>query len=604
MTIAEFHATAGDGVSFEAGRECTVVTKNPAGWWYVDMEGQEGWVPSSYLERKPSSPAPTPAPSTTSPPPPPVAPKAAKKEQSKDLVRELPKKKELAKKDPAREMVRKEISRERKEVASKTEPKKETAVRETPKKQEPIARRDPKKKMELKNDTSPLGVRKFSLASRSTNLVNAEQEQERPTLRRSTSTDSGLYEELQAVKKKESNPLHSPPPVRVTQAPPRPKRPKNTPTLPNPKSISSSKSPKADRHTLKATISGPLPYQPSPNSRRKSEATTQSAFKSSTLHSPSSETTKLTKVPTAGLHAKPVVRRGGSDEMLNSLPSTRDSGARHVKKNSSPDMTLDSLSNGPSTSRRMAEPPTRPNPHTRRGSADNTTGNAYKTELAKKLATKTAVLSSSQQPKRPSPPNRPKAPPTRPQPSKVEPGKRPPPPRPSTSPAMPKKSVFVTIGNYSGGDAASCLTFSDGEDVDVIERNDDGWWFVKIGKKEGWAPSTYIEEKQSTGRSCPPRPKPPPPFSTNITQKRELDEPDTCDPTPKPKPRPVPRGRKTTTCFYRAIDSYEVPAYEDSGLSLTQGRLYELKEKREGGWWLMKDGDIEGWAPSSYFKAV
>jgi hypothetical protein len=24
----------------------------------------------------------------------------------------------------------------------------------------------------------------------------------------------------------------------------------------------------------------------------------------------------------------------------------------------------------------------------------------------------------------------------------------------------------------------------------------DGWWFVKIGDKEGWAPSTYIETRE------------------------------------------------------------------------------------------------------------
>ena len=29
----------------------------------------------------------------------------------------------------------------------------------------------------------------------------------------------------------------------------------------------------------------------------------------------------------------------------------------------------------------------------------------------------------------------------------------------------------------------------------VKEKTSDGWWFVRIGDKEGWAPSTYIESK-------------------------------------------------------------------------------------------------------------
>ena len=51
MTIADFQAQVDDGLSFAAGAEVSVITKNPSGWWYVEMGEKEGWVPSSYLEK-------------------------------------------------------------------------------------------------------------------------------------------------------------------------------------------------------------------------------------------------------------------------------------------------------------------------------------------------------------------------------------------------------------------------------------------------------------------------------------------------------------------------------------------------------------------------
>jgi hypothetical protein len=51
--------------------------------------------------------------------------------------------------------------------------------------------------------------------------------------------------------------------------------------------------------------------------------------------------------------------------------------------------------------------------------------------------------------------------------------------------------------------------------------------------------------------------------------------------------------------MYRAAVSYQVPVYEDSGITLVAGQLYEVLEKQEG-WWFVKDTQGEGWAPASY----
>ena len=595
LTIGDFVASAGDGISFSAGKECKVVTKNSAGWWYVEMEGEEGWVPSSYLERKLTSPT---KPHPVSPPAFSLPNKKAlltKKEPIKEQRQEPMAKREEAKKEPPRP------PREPKEPHQRL-PRKDISPPRPPKVYLPKERKEPLTK------TSPHQPRRLSLTAKSSSASSVEAEK-RPSLRRSTSTDSGLYEEV-GIKKPKENYLHSPPPVK-RNAPPKPSRPKNAPTLPN--SIAASKSPRPDRKSLKASISVPMPYQPSPNTRRKSE---QEPPTSRNMKSISGSRSPAMKP------ARPQVKRGGNDELSNSWSVPRrgtndiDSGGRHVKKNSSPEIKLGAMQE---VGRKNTQSP-RPVPHTRRSSTEGgTSAAAYKLELAKKLSGKSGA---AQPPKRPSPPNRPKAPPggrnaatlgsraqagppARPQP----PGKRPPPPRPGGSPAtVAKKTVYVTIGGYSGGDAGVCLHFKDGEEVEVMEKSSDGWWFVKMGDKEGWAPSTYIEERQrpatgsSSGRPPPSRAKPPPPSNTAAppVASRKPPEPEEPDSAPKPKPRPRPR--KSTAAFYRASESYDVPAYEDSGMPLVKGRVYELKEKSDNGWWLMKDGDTDGWAPASHFK--
>lgn len=50
VTIEDFQDTVGDGLSFKTGQTAYVKEKTPAGWWFVEINGQEGWVPASYLE--------------------------------------------------------------------------------------------------------------------------------------------------------------------------------------------------------------------------------------------------------------------------------------------------------------------------------------------------------------------------------------------------------------------------------------------------------------------------------------------------------------------------------------------------------------------------
>ncbi|XP_067858036.1 SH3 and PX domain-containing protein 2A isoform X2 [Heptranchias perlo] len=51
-TIAEFQTHIADGISFRGGQKAEVIEKNSGGWWYVQIGQQEGWAPSSYIDKR------------------------------------------------------------------------------------------------------------------------------------------------------------------------------------------------------------------------------------------------------------------------------------------------------------------------------------------------------------------------------------------------------------------------------------------------------------------------------------------------------------------------------------------------------------------------
>ncbi|XP_013397808.1 SH3 and PX domain-containing protein 2A isoform X2 [Lingula anatina] len=50
VTIADFTDSAGDGLSFKQDAIVQVLQKHSTGWWYVSIEGNEGWAPESYIK--------------------------------------------------------------------------------------------------------------------------------------------------------------------------------------------------------------------------------------------------------------------------------------------------------------------------------------------------------------------------------------------------------------------------------------------------------------------------------------------------------------------------------------------------------------------------
>lgn len=49
------------------------------------------------------------------------------------------------------------------------------------------------------------------------------------------------------------------------------------------------------------------------------------------------------------------------------------------------------------------------------------------------------------------------------------------------------------------------FSFEKGDTMEIIEKDENGWWLARSGGKEGWVPSNYLEEYVA------PKPSPPPP---------------------------------------------------------------------------------------------
>ncbi|KAJ8317011.1 hypothetical protein KUTeg_004915 [Tegillarca granosa] len=55
--------------------------------------------------------------------------------------------------------------------------------------------------------------------------------------------------------------------------------------------------------------------------------------------------------------------------------------------------------------------------------------------------------------------------------------------------------VYCTVAEFSDS-VGDGISFQTNERVTVLDKTETGWWFVKIGDKEGWAPSSYIEKQE------------------------------------------------------------------------------------------------------------
>ncbi|XP_015205029.2 SH3 and PX domain-containing protein 2B isoform X1 [Lepisosteus oculatus] len=156
---------------------------------------------------------------------------------------------------------------------------------------------------------------------------------------------------------------------------------------------------------------------------------------------------------------------------------------------------------------------------------------------------------------------------------------------PKEEPIGKKKSGFVEraasflkrVGDFTSGDPllldqyvavtdyekqeSSEISLHVGQVVEVIEKNESGWWFVSSEDAQGWVPATCLEAQ---------------------------DDPDDFS-------LPAEEEEKYAVIYpYTARDKDEI--------NLERGATVEVIQKNLEGWWKIRYQGQEGWAPASYLK--
>lgn len=180
------------------------------------------------------------------------------------------------------------------------------------------------------------------------------------------------------------------------------------------------------------------------------------------------------------------------------------------------------------------------------------------------------------------------------------------------------------------------VTLDRGTVVEVIQKNLDGWWWVRQNGKEGWAPATYMMKAEKAHMERVARAS-----GVQIVGKLEdisdlmqdEDGDDSWDDEPDPPPRPIrnylsqksrslerggslrppPRQNsiknikvdikppKVTKSQYVTIADFTDTVGD--GISFSRGESVEVKEKTADGWWFVSIGGKEGWAPSTFIES-
>uniref|UniRef100_A0A9J8BQY6 SH3 and PX domains 2B n=1 Tax=Cyprinus carpio carpio TaxID=630221 RepID=A0A9J8BQY6_CYPCA len=119
---------------------------------------------------------------------------------------------------------------------------------------------------------------------------------------------------------------------------------------------------------------------------------------------------------------------------------------------------------------------------------------------------------------------------------------------------------YVAVTDYEKQESSEISLYV-GQVVEVIEKNESGWWFVSTEDAQGWVPATCLEVQ---------------------------DDPDDFS-------LPAEEEEKYTAIYpYSARDQDEI--------DLERGMTVEVIQKNLEGWWKIRYQGKEGWAPASYLK--
>ncbi|KAM3600929.1 uncharacterized protein V6R79_004748 [Siganus canaliculatus] len=119
---------------------------------------------------------------------------------------------------------------------------------------------------------------------------------------------------------------------------------------------------------------------------------------------------------------------------------------------------------------------------------------------------------------------------------------------------------YVAVTDYEKQESSE-ISLHVGQVVEVIEKNESGWWFVSSEDAQGWVPATCLEAQDDPD---------------DFTFPGEEEE------------------------KYSVI--YPYSARDEDEIDLERGMIVEVIQKNLEGWWKIRYHGREGWAPASYLK--
>lgn len=161
------------------------------------------------------------------------------------------------------------------------------------------------------------------------------------------------------------------------------------------------------------------------------------------------------------------------------------------------------------------------------------------------------------------------------------------------------------------------ISFDRNDSIEVLEKDESGWWLVRVGTEEGWAPSNYIEEvKPVTSRKLNPPKKPLPKLIPGDQAKKTLDSTTTtnnnnCNNTStscskndnKNDDNKIDNTRIFNDCLYIVVGDFS--AFSEEELSVEEGMYVNIMDKSNNEWWYVSlpTGE-EGWVPANCISTV
>ena len=94
--------------------------------------------------------------------------------------------------------------------------------------------------------------------------------------------------------------------------------------------------------------------------------------------------------------------------------------------------------------------------------------------------------------------------------------------------SSPKRKKHVVIASYVAEESGE-VSLEEGEEFEILQKESNGWWYVKNDFSEGWAPSAFL----APARSRPPSPETPDQQQVSDSQKESCQIKENLETCPK-----------------------------------------------------------------------